>query len=171
VRAYQAERQDRRVVGIVFASGQVQPASESADQKLVDQANRLVSDGNGEDLLRLPNPSFPSFISAATFLDDHNTPRDVGDFFGVQTENPAVTRVSCPILAFFGTRGDVGTEADLEVLKASVERQRSGPRRVTAVMIEKADHMYTGEEQQVAQVVSGWIESVVLARTGGATTR
>lgn len=166
VRAYQAEKQDPGVVGMVLASGQVQPASGSADQKLIEEANRFVNDGRSDDLLRLPNPSFPSFISAATFLDDYNTPRDVGDFFGVHVGNPAVTRVSSPILAFFGTRGDIGTEAELQVLKSSVERQKSGPRRVTVAMIQNADHMYTGEEQQVAQVISDWIDRVVLASTG-----
>jgi hypothetical protein len=77
------------------------------------------------------NRSFPSFVSAATFLDVANTPRELTDFFGVQTANPTVTRVRCPILAFFGTReSDVGTEADLQLLKSSIERQSSGPRRV-----------------------------------------
>ena len=32
------------------------------------QATQLVAKGSGEDLLRLPNRSFPSFVSAATFL-------------------------------------------------------------------------------------------------------
>jgi hypothetical protein len=171
VRAYQAEKQDPRVLGMVLASGQVQPASGSADQKLIEQAKHFVNDGRGDDLLRLPNPSFPSFISAATFLDDYSTPPDVGDFFGVQIGHPAVTHVRCPILAFFGTRGDVGTETDLEVLKSSVERHGSVPRRVTVAMIQKADHMYTGEEQQVAQVIADWIDSVVLASTGGLPKR
>jgi len=166
VRAYQAEKQDDRVVGMVLASGQVQPASDDADQSLVAEANRLRNDGRGDDLLRLPNRSFPSFISAATFLDDYDTPKDVADFFGVRVGNPAVSRVSCPILAFFGTRGDVGTESDLQVLKSSVERQKSGPRRVTVAMIQGADHMYTGEERQVARVISDWIDSVVFAATG-----
>jgi pimeloyl-ACP methyl ester carboxylesterase len=161
VRAYEAERQDSRVVGIVLASGQVEPGGGGDDSALVDQAKRLVNDGRGDDLLRLQNSSFPSFISAATFLDDHNTPREVGDFFGLQTANPAVTLVRCPLLAFFGTRGDVGTEADLQALKSSVERQKTGPSSVTVKMITNADHMYTGEEDQVAQVISDWIEARV----------
>jgi pimeloyl-ACP methyl ester carboxylesterase len=163
VRAYLAERRDPRVAGGVLASGQVRPGSGATDQELIAQANRFVRDGRSDDLLRLPNRSFPSFISAATFLDDLSTPRHVLDFFGVQHENPAVARVSCPLLAFFGTRDDVGTEAELQVLKSSVERQKSGPRSVTVAMIQNADHMYTGEEQQVAQVISDWVDRVVLA--------
>jgi hypothetical protein len=146
----------------VLASGQVEPGAGGDESRaLVDQAKQFVNDGRGDDLLRLQNPSFPSFISAATFLDDHNTPREVADFFGLQTANPAVTRVRCPLLAFFGTRGDVGTETDLQALKSSVERQKTGPSSVIVKMITNADHMYTGEEDQVAQVIFDWIERTV----------
>lgn len=78
-------------------------------------------------MLRLPNRSFPSFVSAATFLDIEKTPPELLDFFGLKTPNPGVTRVRCPILAFFGTRErDIGTEADLQVLyRASVDRPQA----------------------------------------------
>lgn len=163
VRAYQGETRDSRVVGVVLASGQISPPSGGPDQELIAQAARFVEEGRGEDLLRLPNRSFPSFISAATYLDDWGTPSEVADFFGVRVANPAVARVSCPILAFFGTReSNEGTEGELQLLKSSVERQRSGPSSVTLAMIQDADHMYTGEERQVAQVISDWIGSAVV---------
>lgn len=172
VRAYQAGTQDPRVVGLVLASGQVRPGSGGADQELVAQATRLVQDGRGDDLLRLPNRSFPSFISAATFLDDRNTPPDIGDFFGVNSADAAVTRVQCPILAFFGTReSDVGTEGDLQLIESSIARHRSGPRKVSTVMIQNGDHMYTGEEQQVAKVISDWIVSAVLSQSSGTAAK
>jgi hypothetical protein len=99
--------------------------------------------GEGDALIRDPKRSFPSYISAATFLDIANAPPEFKDFFGVQTQtlNPGVTRIRCPLLAFFGTRGDVGNEEDLELLKSSIQRQRSGPRRVDTVMIRNADHI------------------------------
>jgi len=72
-----------------------------------------------------------------------------------------VTRVQCPLLAFFGTReSDVGTEADLNVLKSSVARQPRRP-KVTTAIIADADHMYTGEEAQVAQVIATWINGAL----------
>jgi len=163
VRAYQAEKQDRRVVGLVLASGAVRAETRPTDPELLAQATRLVADGRGDDLLRLPNPSFPSFVSAATFLDIAKTAPELKDFFGVQTPDPAVTRVRCPILAFFGTREpDIGTAADLELLESSVRRQSSGPSRVNTVMIQNADHMYAGEEAQVAETIAQWADSLVL---------
>jgi pimeloyl-ACP methyl ester carboxylesterase len=168
VRSYQAEKQDSRVVGVVLASGAVRAESRPTDSDQLAEAKRLMAAGEGDALIRDPKRSFPSYISAATFLDIANSPPESKDFFGVQTltVNPGVTRIRCPLLAFFGTRGDVGSEEDLELLKSSIQRQRSGPSRVDTVMIRNADHMYTGEEAQVAQTIADWTDSVVLREAG-----
>lgn len=154
----------RRIVGLVLASGQARVIPAATSPELLAQANKLVAKGLGEDLIRLPNPSFPSYVSANTYTDIGKTQADMLDFFGERTSSPGVTRIQCPILAFFGTReSDVGTEADLEVLKSSVARQ---PRRpsVTTTMLHGADHMYTGEEGQVAQVIATWADRIQTAR-------
>ena len=160
VRRYQAEVQDPRVVGVVLASGAVRPDTKPPDADQLAQATRMMADGKGDDLVRDPKRSFPSFISAATFMDIVNTPPEYKDFFGVQTPKPAVTRIRCPLLAFFGTRGDVGDQADLTLLKSSIQRQSSGPGRVDTVMIQNADHMYTGQEAQVADTIAAWADSL-----------
>ena len=162
VAAYQAEKQDPRVVGMVLASGTVAPPPPPPNAELLAQATRLVADGNGDDLLRLPNRSFPSFVSAATFLDIAKTPPELSDFFGLQTQNAGITRIRCPILAFFGTRGDVGKEADLDLVTAAIKRQSNGPSRVDTIMIQRADHMYTGEEAQVAQAIADWADRLAI---------
>jgi hypothetical protein len=82
------------------------------------------------------------------------------DFYGIRAPRPGVTRIRCPLLAWFGTRGDVGTAKDLETLKASIRRQPSGPGRVDTVLITNADHMYTGEETQVAETITRWASSL-----------
>jgi pimeloyl-ACP methyl ester carboxylesterase len=165
VRSYQAHKQDTRVVGVVLASGAVRAETRSTDPEQLAEAKRLIAEGQGDALIRDPKRSFPSYISAATLLDIANGPSDLKDFFGVQTPNPGVTRLRCPILAFFGTRGDVGTEADLELLKSSIQRHASGPSHVHTVMIQNGDHMYTGEEAQVAQTIADWAHSVILAES------
>jgi pimeloyl-ACP methyl ester carboxylesterase len=162
VTQYQAEKQDRRVVGVVVASGSVRPGTGPTDPDQIAQATRMMADGNPDDLVRDPKRSFPSFISAATMLDIVNTPPEFKDFFGTQTDtkNPGVTRIHCPLLAFFGTKGDVGNEAELDLLKSSIQRQSNGPSRVNTVMIKKADHMYSGEEAQVVQTIANWADSL-----------
>ncbi|MGI8785260.1 MAG: alpha/beta hydrolase [Acidobacteriota bacterium] len=161
VRAYQADQQDPRVVGVVLASGAVRAETRPTDPQQLADATRMMAAGNPDDLVRIPNRGFPSFISAATFLDIANSRPEFKDFFGVQTRNPGVTRIHCPLLAFFGTRDDVGTEADLQLLKSSIERQSSGPSRVTTLMIQNADHMYAGEEAQVAEAIAQWANSLL----------
>ena len=166
VRRYQAEKQDQRVVGMALASGAVRAETRPTDPDQLAQATRLMADGQGDDLVRDPKRFFPSLISAATFMDIASTPPQFKDFFGVQTPNAAVTQIRCPLLAFFGTKGDVGTEADLELLKSSIQRQSSGPSRVQTVMIQNADHMYSGEEAQVAQTIATWADTLVSPESG-----
>jgi len=167
VRWYEAEKQDARVAGVVLASGGIgSPGSTDSDQ--VAQATRLMAQGEGDALVRDPKRSFPSYISAATLLDIANTPAEFKDFFGVQatTTNPAVTRIHCPLLAFFGTKGDVGSRKELELLKSCIGRQSTGPRRVDTTMIQHADHMYAGEEAQVAQTIARWADTLLPLDSG-----
>jgi hypothetical protein len=120
-----------------------------------------LNDGQGDNLLRIPNRRFPSFVSADTYFDNvNNYPPELRDFFGIQISNPAVTRIHCPLLAFFGTNGDVGTEKDLEILKAAIKRHSIDPKSVNTFMIQNADHMYTGEEIQVAQIIAKWADKL-----------
>jgi hypothetical protein len=124
-----------------------------------------VPDGKGDDLLRFPDEhrSYPSFVSAATFLDIANTPPELSDFFGLKTQNAGITRIHCPLLAFYGTRGDVGGEVDLQNIRSSTRRQASGPSRVDTTMIQRGDHMYTGEEAQVAQAIAEWADRLSIS--------
>jgi pimeloyl-ACP methyl ester carboxylesterase len=166
VRNYQTEKQDSRVVGVVLASGAVRAETRPTDTEQLAEATRLMAAGEGDALVRDPKRSFPSYISAATFLDIANSPPESKDFFGVQASNPGVTRVRCPLLAFFGTRGDVGTEEDLELLKSCIQRQSSGPGRVDTVMIKGADHMYAGKEAQVAEIIAKWADTLLQPEAG-----
>lgn len=164
VAAYKVRTQDPRVVGVVLASGTVQTMRPQRDPEVMEQARRLVDGGTGDDLIRLPNRSFPSYISAATLLDQAATPPDLLDFFGMEGGAAGVTRLGCPLLAFFGTRGDVGGPADLEVVASAPTRLSLGDVRFDTRMIDGADHMYTGEEDQVARVISEWVSRVLVER-------
>jgi len=163
VTQYQAEKQDPRLAGIIVASGSIHPATPPTDPDQIAQATRMMDEGRPDDLVKDPKRSFPSFISAGTMLDMVNGPPEFKDFWGTQTEtkDPGVTRIRCPLLAFFGTRGDLGGEAEIELLKSSVRRQSSGPARLDTVMIKGTDHMYQGEEVQVAETIAKWADSLL----------
>jgi pimeloyl-ACP methyl ester carboxylesterase len=156
---YQAEAGDRRVIGLVLASPGVGPPQKN-DPELVAQAKKLVAAGTGDDLIRLPNRSFPSFISAATYLDMENTPPEYKDFWGIgHTPTPAILRVNCPILAFFGARDDIGGEKELTLLKSTVQEFAGNSPNITTAMIVNGDHEYNGEEAQVADKIANWAKA------------
>jgi pimeloyl-ACP methyl ester carboxylesterase len=161
VARYQADSQDRRVAGLVFASPGV-GYFEPDDPQLLPQAKKLVEEGAGEDLLRLPNRSFPSFVSAATELDMANTPLQYKDFFGTKTPDGGIMKITCPVLAFFGSKDDIGGEKDLNRLTSSVRRLPRGPSSVSTAMIANGNHEYIGEEAQVAQTIARWAQTQVV---------
>lgn len=161
VRRYQAEKQDKRVIGLVSASGSIYPDTRQVDSAQLVQALRMMADGEGEDLIKDPKRSFPSFISAATFMDIVNTPPEYKDFFGFNSPNSGITKIECPVLAFFGTDGDVGDEAELESLKAGIKKQPHLKSKVITALIHNADHMYAGEEEQVSETITKWADDIL----------
>ena len=162
VAAYEAESRDGRVAGMVLASGNVRHVGDGYDKNLLEQARRLVDEGKGDELLRLPNRSFASYISAATYADLATIPVSDRDFFGTTISDPPVARIGCPVLAFFGTRErEVGGQEDLDVLNASM-RKRAPDVRVVTTMIDGADHEYVGHEPEVAQTIAQWADTQLL---------
>jgi pimeloyl-ACP methyl ester carboxylesterase len=161
VARYLADSQDPRVAGVVFASPGVGYSPQPDDPQQLAQKKKLVDQGNGEDLIRLPQHAYPSFISVATDYDIANTPRQYKDFFGTQTPDAAITRVTCPVLAFFGSNGDIGGEKDLALLTTSVQRLAHHPASVNTAMVANANHEYVGQEAQAAQIITQWIQTQV----------
>jgi pimeloyl-ACP methyl ester carboxylesterase len=166
VRSYIAQVQDSRVIGLVLASGSVQPDLRTSDPDQLREARRLMAIGEGDALIRDPKRDFPSYISAATFIDIDAflTDASARDFFGVQTTHAPISRVRVPLLAFFGTRDDVGGQADLDTIISTVTRQQGGIARVTTALIDGGDHMYTGRESEVAQVIARWAAGLAASR-------
>jgi pimeloyl-ACP methyl ester carboxylesterase len=163
VRNFQSEKQDNRVSGLVLASGSVDPAPPIDSSQYV-QAVPLLSENKGEELIKDPKRSFPSYISAATFMDIAHEPAGYKDFFGIHTTNAGITKIQCPVLAFYGSRDDIGNENTLELLKTSIQKQPKGPASVTTTMIKNTDHMYMGEEIQVAEVITKWIDDILKSK-------
>lgn len=161
VARYQADSQDRRVAGLVFASPCVGCLGQP-DPQVLAQAKKLVDEGAGDELIQLLHRSYPSYISAATQLDTDTTPRQYSDFFGTQTPDAAITKVTCPVLAFYGSKDDIGGEKDLNLLTSSVRRLPRGPSSVNTALIANANHEYVGEEAQVAQAIARWAQTEVL---------
>jgi alpha-beta hydrolase superfamily lysophospholipase len=150
---YQAQRQDPRVVGLIAASPPTRAGRHRPD--LAAEAERLVAEGRGRDLL--PWGSFPAgagTTSAQTHLNRATTNVDVYGFFA---PDPAIGRVRCPLLAFYGTDEEwVGTPADLETIRRNARAAASVETRV----IDGSDHVYTNCEPAVAAMIADWIDGL-----------
>ena len=147
---YQALRQDPRVAGLIAGSPPVRAGR--LDPTLVAQSERMVAEGRGQDLLPWgTSPAGAGTHSAQTYLNRARTGLDV---YGLDTPEPAVSKIRCPLLALYGTdEAWVGGAADLDVIK----RKATASARVETAMIDGADHVYTGHERDVARVVSRWL--------------
>ncbi|HEV7726602.1 MAG TPA: alpha/beta fold hydrolase [Modestobacter sp.] len=115
------------------------------------QAQELVADGRPDELMLLPGWWYVT--SAASFLDGlTNVPSLLG----------AAPEIACPTLFVRGDR------EDREMYPAERFAERAaGP--VDVRVLEDCDHFYTGVEDQVAALVTGWLTAAV-ADPGARTT-
>jgi pimeloyl-ACP methyl ester carboxylesterase len=145
---YQALRQDPRVHGIILAS----PDLHGHWASVVDQARQLVAQGHSDEVL-------PDFIHAPHYrLSAANVVSRADVLNHVYTSDkgtPHLAAIHNPILAFFGTNGDVGAQPELDTLKA----QAINSTRIDTQLIEGADHGYVERETAVAEAIATWIAS------------
>jgi pimeloyl-ACP methyl ester carboxylesterase len=108
------------------------------------RARRLVADGHGDELLLMPGWWFA--ISAASLVDRHeNTPDLLDD----------ASRIGCPSLFLVGDREPAETYPAEEFA-----RRATGPSR--ARVLTDCDHWYTGQRDEVADLVAEWLADTVL---------
>ncbi len=151
---YQADRQDSRVAGLITASPPVRAGRRAPE--LLAQAERMVAEGRGRNLLPWDSmPAGAGTCSAQTYL---NRARVGLDLFGVSgTPDPLVSRIRCPLLAIYGTDEEwVGGAADLETIR----RNATSAASVETRMIEGADHVYLGHEEEVGAVIGEWLRGL-----------
>jgi pimeloyl-ACP methyl ester carboxylesterase len=149
---YQALRQDPRVAGLVAASPPIQAAR--VDPEMKKLAERMVAEGKGQDLLPWGSSRAGAGThSAATYVNRVQTGLDQ---YGLLTAEPAIGKVRCPVLAFFGTVQDTGGWEDHDMIR----RNATSAERIDTAIIDGADHVYTGRESAVAQVLLGWLATI-----------
>ena len=153
VGAYQATRHDPAVRAVVAASPPVHAGQMIQDVHTL--AERMEAEGREQDLLPWGiHVAGGGTMSARTYLDRIRSNIDI---YGSRTPEPAIAGLRCPLLAFFGTdEAWVGNADDLEMIR----RNARAAARVETAMIEGADHVYTGHEQEVAALIATWITSL-----------
>jgi len=150
---YLSDRGDSQVDGIGLVSGNVR-RHESVRANVVALAREMVAQGRGEELL--PAGSYADFlgndtVSAQTYLSWGGQALDL---FGLQAAG-VLAEVRRPIFACYGTKGDVGNEIDLALIRAKA----SSSSAVHTTMIEGADHGFLGAEVSLAEAIVEWVGS------------
>jgi pimeloyl-ACP methyl ester carboxylesterase len=114
-------------------------------EEVVTEARRLVAAGRGEELLLLPGWWY--VLTAASFLDRlERTPSLL----------EAALRITAPCLLIKGAEEDPGIYP-IEEFAARC----AGPCEV--VQLPDCDHFYRGREDEVAGIVSGWLDATLPA--------
>ena len=147
---YQVQRQDPRLVGLILASAAI--GLPPRKPELVAQAEQMVADGRGEELM--PWGSFDwtvKTMSAQTYLSWHRIP----DLFGKHTPDPEIGQIRCPLMVCFGTEEGYDPIEDIEL----IQRNTSGVPGIETVLFEGANHGYDNHEKEVATAIAHWINS------------
>lgn len=150
---YQAERQDRRVAGLVLASPDLRGFLPPGE---LEAAQRLVDEGRGLEVTPA-HPFAPWYRQSAQTVV--NKAGILSHMLEAEDGRPTIAALHAPILAFYGGR-EQGGEARLE----NIRRQASGAARVDTEIVADTDHFYAGSATAVAAVIAHWVSS----RTGNA---
>lgn len=143
---YQAERRDPRVVGVVAASPDLHG---HWPPEMVTIARSLVAAGRGAELLP---PLMDAHWYRLSAQNVANRASILARVYASEEGAPFIARIGTPLLALFGQR-DVGGETELAIIRRNA---RAAPRVDTAI-VAGADHVYTGQEKQVARVIGRWV--------------
>jgi len=155
VASYQAERHDPRVGGLIIASTPLRKCwfwdQDPHYQDRLAIAEQMVAEGKSDQFMPLPYPQ-----TAASFV---SLDRAAMDLYGLETGEGLLEQAACPVLAWFGTANQepsIGTAADLEEARTALPP--SFP--FTTVVVQGADHMYRGYEDDVAAIIAGWADQL-----------
>jgi len=148
---YMAQKKDNRVMAL----GILSPASNVHEryqrlafmekpERFLEQARKLVEEGQGETILHLEN--WPFFVSAGTVWDHHSTTGD--DVLELLPSIPL------PTLAVCG-------EQELDWCQVVATLQKSPPKNYQVHVIPGADHVYTGRETELGRIVIEWLDNLI----------
>ena len=141
---YQAERRDPRVGGLVLASPDLVGF---LPRPTLEEAEGMVAEGHGMEVIPA-QPFAPWYRQSAQNVTGRHAILShllVGD-------DPTISHIDTPLLAYFGTREPGGAERTLTAIKqAAISTQ------VETRLVDDADHVYSGREAHVATMIGEWI--------------
>jgi len=147
---YQGTRRRSDMAGIVSCSAPKQFYSERVARQpkfreLIEQAESMVSDGRGDDLMSVAVGATPGIFSARTHLDK----------YGKDDRNdcrPYAKSLGCPLLAIVG-----GAEPKLFHEYAQEIVANAGA-NATYEQVDGGNHFYNRHISQIVEVIDRWLQ-------------
>ncbi|MFB6216948.1 MAG: DUF1749 domain-containing protein, partial [Candidatus Aenigmatarchaeota archaeon] len=162
---YLANNEHLSVDGVIFISpsemhGLVLDESCPEHDRLIEEAQELVSQGKGDELLSEPLWGWAR-LSAETYLnffgEDSNT--DIFNYSTLERGFGTVEQIDVPVLAFLGTEDD-GIVKDAEDAMNMLEEHASNCPHFEGIVFEGAEHDYSGFEDEIVKMVISFISTV-----------
>jgi pimeloyl-ACP methyl ester carboxylesterase len=160
---YLATRNDPRAVGAILISppdifGLREVRTEGRIATILEEARSLAGEGRGEELL--DDPAFVVPMSAATIVSAYGDP-SVTDVFPFRLGDEGgfgrLAEIEVPILATMGNVEEAITVPAEEAV-CLLERKAARSPRARAVVVDGANHVYWGHEQELARLVGDFVE-------------
>lgn len=152
---YQAERKDARLAGLIIASsGSL--FREKIRQDLQSLAEEMIAGGREKELLPwgTRGDRQVATISAESYMD-LNRIHEV--LYGYQSVPPALARITCPILAWYGAKEKLANK-DIDDFLARVRRTATASSLVETRKLAGVEFFYTGSEKIIAGEIARWCE-------------
>jgi pimeloyl-ACP methyl ester carboxylesterase len=147
---YMAQRHDPRVIALVLLSpaDSLRTIAEQfgpmqGGKRWLSRVRVMVAEGRGEEILTCSE--WPYLLSAASLLDSYNAQGDV------VSENLKSIRV--PVFAACG-------EKEIDWCTVVAHLTANPPSGYTVYVIPNADHVYTGEEAELARRLVAWLDAI-----------
>lgn len=160
---YLGSRNDPRAVGAILISppdifGLREVRTEGRINAVLEEARSLVRDGRGDALI--DDPAFVVPMSAATLVSGYGDPA-VTDIFpfrlGETGDFSRLGGIGVPILATLGNVEEAITVPAEEAV-GLLERHATSSPNVRAAVVDGANHVYWGREDELARLVGDFVE-------------
>lgn len=155
---FQAQRQLPQVGAIVLASSG-SSVRDKLPQDLSELAHRMVAEGRGLDLLPWgTGQNYASTVSAEYFVLRSIMRKEL---YGTAELPPAIARIRCPVIAWFGRKEDRPNRKVAEFLDwLAVNAVKSS--HVDCYLIDGIDFFYTGKEEVVVRHLTDSLQRIDL---------
>lgn len=155
---FASQRRDPRVLAVIAASsGSL--VRDTLDPAQLELAERMVGEGRSVDLMPFGTlrGSVQATVSAQVYVNRVQVNRDL---HGSEQVSPALSRVECPLLAFFGAQEQVAGR-DVNGFLDSIARNAASAPFVERALIPGAGYFFGGAELAVAERIARFLARVM----------